>query len=83
LDIRQESRKNNNQQKKKEKKESITLAFDKFVLDDIRKDATDAGVSVNSKINEIERLCSVPENYLKGTSFDNFSSSLCESHQIP
>jgi hypothetical protein len=53
LDIRQESRKNNNQQKKKEKKESITLAFDKFVLDDIRKDATDAGVSVNSKINEI------------------------------
>jgi hypothetical protein len=47
LEIRQKSSKN------KYKKESITLAFDKFVLDDIRRDATNAGVSVNNKINEI------------------------------
>jgi hypothetical protein len=47
LKIKQESNKN------KQKKESITLSFDKFVLDDIRRDATNAGVSVNKKINEI------------------------------
>ena len=47
MEIRQQSRKN------KQKKGSITLSFDKFVLDDIRNDATNAGVSVNSKINEI------------------------------
>jgi hypothetical protein len=47
LEIKQETMKN------KQIKESITLSFDKFVLDDIRGDATNAGVSVNSKINEI------------------------------
>jgi hypothetical protein len=47
LKIKQESN------KKKQKKESITLSFDKFVLDDIRKDAANAGVSVNHKVNEI------------------------------
>jgi hypothetical protein len=47
LEIKQETKKN------KQIKESITLSFDKFVLDDIRGDATNAGVSVNSKINEI------------------------------
>ena len=47
MEIKQKPKKN------KQKKESITLSFDKFVLDDIRRDAVDAGVSVNNKINEI------------------------------
>lgn len=35
------------------KKENITLSLDKYILDDIKSDIKNTGVSINAKINEI------------------------------